>query len=117
MTIRYLDSSRGPLAVVACETIKNLAKAAFTAAQTKTVWTPAAGKSAHLFGLSLTAGGATTLTVRYGASILFERDFSAAGSVDFNMPQNGILLPKDAALTVTSSAAVSAGATAVGCEV
>jgi hypothetical protein len=73
-----------------------LPRAAFTAAQTQTVGTPASGQCIHLDFLHLTASGATY-------------DFAPPADVEFVGAANALL-------TITSSAAVTVGCSAAGYE-
>ena len=96
--------------------VKAVPRASLAAGGSVTVWTPAAGKRIRLLSFHLTASAATVLTVRLGSTVVWERDIPGAGGVDVLLPTNGVLGGVDAPLTVTSSAAATVGATAIGAE-
>jgi hypothetical protein len=95
-----------------------LPRAAFTAAQTQTVGTPASGQCIHLDFLHLTASGATVVTVKLGTVVVLEADLTASVSTyDFAPPADVEFVgAANALLTITSSAAVTVGCSAAGYE-
>lgn len=93
-----------------------LARTALAAAGSAIVWAPDLGKRLRVRSIHLTTNAATVLTVRLGNTVILERDFAAAGGCDVVFPANGILGEPDAALSVTTSAAATVGATALGAE-
>lgn len=96
--------------------VRALERQALAAGQSATVWTPASGRRIRLLSLHVTTSAATVLTVRLGTNVVWERDFGAAGGADVPFGLLGVLGPTDGALTVTSSAAATIGATAIGAE-
>jgi hypothetical protein len=99
--------------------IKTLARNAFSAAQTQTVWTPATGKQIMLRYMRVTCSGATVITVKIGTTLIWEGDFTTTWSQDaFYPPDDCVATDNTAndALTITSSAAVTVGCTAMGWE-
>ena len=96
---------------------KNFARAAFTAAQQQTAWTPTAGTKIRLMSLHVTVSAATVLTIKLGTTVIWERDFASAGGADALFPTNG--LPPTATgdvLSITSSAIATCGGTFTGRE-
>lgn len=100
--------------------LATLARTAFGAGATNTVWTPASGTKINLRYLSVTASGATVITVKLNALLVIEFDLGGTSwPIGEFAPPDDMIVEAGAAddlLTITSSAAVTVGATALGFE-
>ena len=92
----------------------------FVAGQTLTVWTPGPGKRLRLRALLASADIATVVRIRLAGDLIATFDWTnsnALGPFELTFPEPGLEADVGAALTVTSSAAVSVGVTAFGREI
>jgi hypothetical protein len=95
---------------------KNFLRQAFTAGQTLTVQTPAAGKQIFVGMIHVTALAATVVTVKIGSQVIYELDLNGSELFgDAFIPLGQVLynptMANDEVLSIASSAATSVGAT------
>ncbi len=87
------------------------------AAGSLTIWTPASAKRFRLLWIVLNANAATTLHLQDGATGFIDATFGGAAAVVLKLPENGYFsLTANNALSLTSDAAATVWATAIGTE-